>query len=1075
MPMQRAIYAAELWWSEDPSPANTSPLSSSRTWVTARIEMSGIETLDPVELFNTATLSIHVPPTPIPDSSFPSPTTLKAIKEGELDEKLTDSWIASVLASQEREETYYDESLPFYLTLHLPSHPSITRLQAASLLLPSIPSASAHLTLSADLSYVEGQPTSASQTHHARPVPTLSDPPRRRGHMPTSSSSGPKAPPATLASRLTSLSIGMEGGPKVPVTPSPFPATRASDVDFVESVGVPVWNYAFEVGGEEQGERRRRVSSNDLNGGANGSTKDKNDGRGRVWVGRDGGEKGRGGWVGVWEFRGDVAFVRSDLLRPKVCLTVSLTFRDDPRLVEVLERTRAKRMSVGALGPEPAEDDEYLVESFDDVNLLEGLDDTYALHLPASRLPLPELSEQQKRDSLTHRRSSSLVSISRRDSLNSHRRSLSIAGGGGGAPLPSSSATSDAPLYPSVRRAFRRVLDVKSVLSVRMRTVPCPVFGFARSWGVRRTWDEVRLEENEGQGMAMCVEVSSIGHIADTLGFLIESVEIEVSGGSAGSGDVEVKPLDADQGGEESSQLPVLLHPTDQHNFIYALSYAGHQDDYSATFESLPPPIPIHVAGSPSQRFNAKMGDFDAGHLSGSDYSQGGVKSADISWARNVGIIVRGRPVKLLGRKDLSNPKILATPYSLPEAAPGVLSTHSGSVRAGHSPTSNFAQRWNCTLDISAFALPVHSKHATFLPSTTIAPHLVHQQPPLARLSLNSPLPNRTPKDRNSVESIVAGSKRHTIANLSALALKSPALSRGGSGKKSRPTSLPRQSSDFSKAPVPFTTELQTPGATGPPRRFFSLPPGAVEVPSRSSTPAPSSPVILHDPVPPPKLSTDAIPPPLPTPAFPPHSSARPNFAVVESIAKAPGMARTSSEAKRESWTAQSGTIVDVTLKSSTGSQAKGIANGPGLGLSFEGHTSLRGHGSLLVSVALMPLRDFKPDGAPMPVGLLDVFLVEVFVVNRGDQIKRFTVGVPPKRGEDEVVVNEESRVATIIPLENDVRIGPLAPRTCASVRLRFLAVRPGAHTLQELRLVDQATGFETRLREPLQVVVENR
>lgn len=49
----------------------------------------------------------------------------------------------------------------------------------------------------------------------------------------------------------------------------------------------------------------------------------------------------------------------------------------------------------------------------------------------------------------------------------------------------------------------------------------------------------------------------------------------------------------------------------------------------------------------------------------------------------------------------------------------------------------------------------------------------------------------------------------------------------------------------------------------------------------------------------------------------------------------------------------------------------------------------------------------------------------------------------------------------------------PLAPNTCASVRMRFLAVRPGVHTLDELRLVDLATGRETKLKKPLAIVVE--
>lgn len=49
----------------------------------------------------------------------------------------------------------------------------------------------------------------------------------------------------------------------------------------------------------------------------------------------------------------------------------------------------------------------------------------------------------------------------------------------------------------------------------------------------------------------------------------------------------------------------------------------------------------------------------------------------------------------------------------------------------------------------------------------------------------------------------------------------------------------------------------------------------------------------------------------------------------------------------------------------------------------------------------------------------------------------------------------------------------PLAPNSCASVRLRFLAMRPGSHALEDLRLVDVGTGLETRLRQPLWVNVE--
>lgn len=101
--------------------------------------------------------------------------------------------------------------------------------------------------------------------------------------------------------------------------------------------------------------------------------------------------------------------------------------------------------------------------------------------------------------------------------------------------------------------------------------------------------------------------------------------------------------------------------------------------------------------------------------------------------------------------------------------------------------------------------------------------------------------------------------------------------------------------------------------------------------------------------------------------------------------------------------------------------------------------------GSVLVSVALIPLRSVKAkgrveaggegkdefqfparakeEGRTPRVGVLDVFLVQVFVLNRGDEVRRFTVGVPARGGEGEEL-EKDDRVATIVALENDVRIG---------------------------------------------------
>lgn len=61
-------------------------------------------------------------------------------------------------------------------------------------------------------------------------------------------------------------------------------------------------------------------------------------------------------------------------------------------------------------------------------------------------------------------------------------------------------------------------------------------------------------------------------------------------------------------------------------------------------------------------------------------------------------------------------------------------------------------------------------------------------------------------------------------------------------------------------------------------------------------------------------------------------------------------------------------------------------------------------------------------------VGLLDIFLVEVFVLNRSDQVKRFTVGVPSaatvQTRQPFTTEDDSSKVATIVALENNVRIG---------------------------------------------------
>lgn len=655
-----------------------------------------------------------------------------------------------------------------------------------------------------------------------------------------------------------------------------------------------------------------------------------------------------------------------------------------------------------------ADEDEYMVESFDgtshfatsptradiaatspDVNLLEGLDEE--LHLPASRLPLPPSTGANGGSSTP------TTSSSRRPQFASHGRSGSFA------------SNHDTPLYPAIRRAYRRVMKVRSALSCRMRTVPCPTFGIDRSMSETRKMEmEMGMEENGGEGMALCVEVEGIGERGGELGFVIDKIEVDVTGG-AGAGDVEVKVVDG-TGGEHSA-FPIVLHPTDQFNFLYSVGYTG-EDNYSAFDDHPSASVPIHVATSPSQRFSARFGDMNVVDLARP--SEPIRRKAEASWIRIVGITVTGRPIRIPGKRG-GELRSITSGYTVPGSINGTTASDSTSPEY---PTTSFESRWNCTLDISPFAVRAESKRASFTPHQSTLPGSHVPFAAISSLSSTTGALKRRSKVPEPLEAI-AGSKRHTIAGLASLVSKPSTLAKRG------PTSAPLSLGTGGRAgdrslplPPPAPLEPPTPGATGPSRRFFSLPSGT------SSTP-------------PPPPSADSPNPTQQKEYFPRTESPQPT-----------------TEVRRETWSNRANDTAPSVSPSTHRSSSRTRE-----GRQVEGDAErMVSRGNILVSVSLVPLRDVKGKGpidltSPSPidiptfsdpfspngdvqvvqrkteagwrtprVGLLDVFLVEVFVLNRGDTVKRFTVGVPPRRGEG----NETShdRIATIVALENDVRIG---------------------------------------------------
>jgi len=53
-----------------------------------------------------------------------------------------------------------------------------------------------------------------------------------------------------------------------------------------------------------------------------------------------------------------------------------------------------------------------------------------------------------------------------------------------------------------------------------------------------------------------------------------------------------------------------------------------------------------------------------------------------------------------------------------------------------------------------------------------------------------------------------------------------------------------------------------------------------------------------------------------------------------------------------------------------------------------------------------------------------------------------------------------------LVPLVNDVRIGPLAPNACHTAELRFIALATGVLTVEGVRVVDLMTNEVTECRD---------
>lgn len=145
---------------------------------------------------------------------------------------------------------------------------------------------------------------------------------------------------------------------------------------------------------------------------------------------------------------------------------------------------------------------------------------------------------------------------------------------------------------------------------------------------------------------------------------------------------------------------------------------------------------------------------------------------------------------------------------------------------------------------------------------------------------------------------------------------------------------------------------------------------------------------------------------------------------------------------------------------------------------SWEGEERSEGE-PVVVSVSLLPLqkssrREMSSGGDQGTIYPNDKFTLDIFVFNQSSWIRRFEVSYLDGRTWRKKLSTSAGgpKEFGVMPLENRIRVGPLRPSTCQSVRMNFLALTPGVHTIDTLTLTDTETGYAVNLRSVMDIVV---
>ena len=540
--------------------------------------------------------------------------------------------------------------------------------------------------------------------------------------------------------------------------------------------------------------------------------------------------------------------------------------------------------------------------------------------------------------------------------------------------------------HPTLRKSFRKTLLVASGFRVRMRTVFVPYVLLPETEGTIADLDEEEKDRqrreagSEERTVVLCVEIEDSGDLGMNAGFLVERVDVSISGEGTratliGWGDHAFSP------NAEKNMFPLRIGPLAQYNLLYAVTFMRSPEEMDAF--------------SFARGINSNDGFPD---------------------------LQRAVTINVFGKPYFSPPSEMTNVFVQAADLAGV-----------SYPTQTFSSRWNCVLDLTAQQSPSAELMDAADPSGARPSVLPEPASPFPSFALYSASTAGTPGayyhgDLTPQLSAAAGSKRFASQSgvtFAGRTLKNMTPTRSflklGGGQSPIPSSRP-------SSYIPVTAPSSDAQYLRSPTTYSAPPPPPVPLINQLLAPESdgNSTVEVQAGV---EMST--------TPAYPafPPKSALPPTPMSQGPITSSGNVGTSVEIRRERGLAHAS---NNTLPSTPLPLVSG-AFGEQKMLSKLQNASTSGE-SIVVSVGLLPVTDSRTGKkgtmlGPSKIYPLDVFTLDIFVFNQSLWPRRFEVTCPDRRrrrrGGTEMGVSDGGGEAArkmgypgVLPMENRVRIG---------------------------------------------------